>query len=200
MKKKFFEPNFLTPQQDHSREELNKAASNGVRGDLYEELRQDDPKLAWEAEQLSKSYGIYLEYNRARTGREKDWVYMIRVSIPGGGPITSEQWRVLDDLSERYAHAAEHRPSLRITTRQNLQFHWVRKQDVIEIVRTLAHSGLYSINGCGDNVRNVMACPLASFSDTFNGNRLAQQLTSFFRPAGRTFCQDFRHRPGSRSR
>ncbi len=152
-----------------------------MRGDLYEELRQDNPKLAWEAEQLSKSYGIYLEYNRARTGREKDWVYMVRISIPGGGPITREQWRTLDDLSDRYAYTAEHRPSLRITTRQNLQFHWVRKRDVIEIVRRLAQSGLYSLNGCGDNVRNIMACPLASFNDVFNGNKLAHQMASFFR-------------------
>ena len=32
----------------------------------------------------SKSHGIYLEYNRAKTGTEKDWMYMIRISIPGG--------------------------------------------------------------------------------------------------------------------
>ncbi len=191
MRKKYFEPNFLTPQQDHSREERNKAASNGVRGGLYEELREDDPKLAWEAEQLSKSYGIYLEYNRARTGREKDWVYMVRISIPGGGPITREQWRVLDELSERYASSAEVKPSLRITTRQNLQFHWVKKKDIIEIVRTLAKSGLYSLNGCGDNVRNVMACPLASFSDVFNGNRLAHDLASFFRLPAEPFVKIF---------
>ena len=181
----------MTPEHDHSREERNKAASNGMRGDLYEELRKDDPKLAWEAEQLSKSYGIYLEYNRAKTGREKDWVYMIRISIPGGGPITREQWRTLDDLSERYATGSENRPSLRITTRQNLQFHWVRKKDVIEIVRTLAQSGLYSLNGCGDNVRNIMACPLASFSDVFNGNRLARELASFFRLPVEPFVKIF---------
>ncbi len=152
-----------------------------MQGDLYDELRRDDPKLAWEAEQLTKSYGIYLEYNRARTGREKDWVYMIRISIPGGGPISSDQWRVIDELSERYATGAGNRPSLRITTRQNLQFHWVRKKDVIEIVRTLAESGLYSLNGCGDNVRNVMACPLSTFSDVFDGSRLATDLANFFR-------------------
>ncbi len=149
-------------------------------GNLYEELRQDNPKLAWEAEQLGKSYGFYLEYNRARTGREKDWVYMIRISIPGGGPVTREQWRLLDELSERYVTGAGNRPSLRITTRQNIQFHWVRKKDVIEIVRTLAESGLSSLNGCGDNVRNIMACPLASFSDVFDGNQLARNLASYF--------------------
>lgn len=54
------------------------------------------------AEALAKSHGIYLEFNRAKSGTEKDWMYMIRVSIPGGGPITRHQWNIIDDLSEKH--------------------------------------------------------------------------------------------------
>ena len=191
MKKNYFDPNFLTPEEEFSREDKNKAASRGMRGNLYEDFRSDAPDVCWETEQLAKSYGIYLEFNRAKTGSEKEWIYMVRISIPGGGPIDREQWRVLDELSEKYTAHEGTAPSLRITTRQNLQFHWVRKEHLIEIVRLLAERGLYSVNGCGDNVRNIMACPLSDYSDVFNGNKLARELANYFRISAAPFVQIF---------
>ena len=191
MKIKYFEPNFRTKDEDLAPEERNKAASHGTRGNLYHDLREERPDVAWESEQLAKSYGIYLEFNRARTGKEKDWVYMIRISIPGGGPIAREQWHVLDELAERFTGHSANPPSLRITTRQNLQFHWIKKEHLIEVVRTVAENGLYSLNGCGDNVRNIMACPLASYSKLFDGNALAKKLANFFRLPAEPFIQIF---------
>ncbi len=73
--KKPFEPNFNTPKEDYSKEEINKINSNGGQGSLYEEFRNQEPDLTWEAEQLAKSQGIYLEFNRAKSGGEKDWLY-----------------------------------------------------------------------------------------------------------------------------
>ena len=99
---KEIQPNFRTPAEDLCREELAKCDSNGIRGQLYTHLR--DPSIediVWESEQLAKSHGVYLEYNRARTGKEKDWMYMVRISIPGGGPLTREQGRVFDEWSEQ---------------------------------------------------------------------------------------------------
>ena len=68
--------------------------------------------------------------SRAKTGNEKDWMYMVRISIPGGGPITAKQWNILDSISDKYTMGPEKayphaRPSLKITTRQNIQLHWV---------------------------------------------------------------------------
>ena len=104
--KKPFEPNLRTPKELFSKEELNKLASNGIRDHLFEEFRNDKPDLIWEAEQLAKSYGIYLEFNRAKTGEEKDWMFMIRISVTGGGPITRDQWLAFDELSWRQSQAA----------------------------------------------------------------------------------------------
>lgn len=179
--KKPFTPNLHTKPEDFSPEEKNKLASNGMRGTLKEEFRdnaKDD--LSWEAEQLAKSCGIYLEFNRAKTGDEKEWIYMIRIGIPGGGPINREQWKLYDELSEKYGRDPQGISSLRLTTRQNIQFHWVKKPGVLDIVKTLAEHNMKSINGCGDNTRNVMACPLGQHSDLFNGTKWSQKIADYF--------------------
>ncbi|MBI5415899.1 MAG: hypothetical protein HZA29_03705 [Candidatus Omnitrophica bacterium] len=139
--KKPFAPNFKTPQENLCKEELNKLASSGTRGTLARDLRSGTPDIAWESEQIAKSHGIYLEFNRAATGEEKEWIYMIRIGVPGGGPISREQWLLLDELSERYTADPQGHPSLRLTNRQNIQFHWVKKPGVIPIVKGLAEKG-----------------------------------------------------------
>lgn len=179
---KEIQPNFRTPAEDLCREELAKRDSNGIRGQLYTHLR--DPSIediVWESEQLAKSHGVYLEYNRARTGKEKDWMYMVRISIPGGGPLTREQWRVFDELSEQCTTNPEGRPSLRITTRQNIQFHWVKKENLINLVRQIAETGFSGLNGCGDNVRNVMGCPVSLHSNLYNAHAIARKFGEYFR-------------------
>ena len=60
-------------------------------------------------------------------------MYLIRVGIPGGGPINRKQWKLFDDLSEKYAIDPQGISSLRLTTRQNIQFHWVKKPGVLDI-------------------------------------------------------------------
>jgi len=173
-------PNFKTPDDQINEVERFKLQS-GIRGQLKEEfsdLAVDD--VQHETEALAKSHGIYLEFNRAKTGKEKDWMFMVRISIPGGGPLNRRQYALLDDLATRFTANEEGEPSLRMTTRQNIQFHWIKKKDLIEMVRAVAKSGFYTLNGCGDNVRNVMGCPLSLFSDTYNANALAQQFGKYF--------------------
>ncbi len=179
--KKPFTPDLDTKPENFSPEEKNKLASNGMRGTLGEEFRDfAKPDISWEAEQLAKSCGVYLEFNRAITGTEKDWMYLIRVGIPGGGPISRKQWHLFDELSSTYAIDPQGVSSLRLTTRQNIQFHWVKKPGVLAIVKTLAEHNMKSINGCGDNTRNVMACPLGHHSDIFNGTQWSQKIADYF--------------------
>lgn len=189
---KEFTPNFNTPEELHSKEEVNKRNSDGMRGNLSEQLKNEtEGDIAWEAEQLAKSYGIYLEFDRAKTGREKDWRYMIRVGIPGGGPLNKEQWAALDEIAEKYTVGPRSAPSIRLTTRQNVQYHWIKKADVIPLVSFAAKSGLLSINGCGDNVRNIMACPLSRYSTVFDGVSWAQKTAKYFMLPTAPFLQIF---------
>jgi sulfite reductase beta subunit-like hemoprotein len=183
-------PNFRTNPKDYSKVEIAKINSNELRGNLFKEFRDYScQNIAWESEQIAKSHGIYLEFNRARTGNEKDWMYMLRISIPGGGPITSQQWNVLDRIADTYTIGPSDaylttnnnaRPSLRITTRQNIQLHWVRKKNVVDVIKEIAKSGFFTINGCGDNTRNVIGCPLSFYSKVFNANKWAQKIGKYF--------------------
>ncbi|MGI0090417.1 MAG: nitrite/sulfite reductase, partial [Nitrososphaerales archaeon] len=188
-------PNLRTPPDDLSGTEKAKVATNGLRTvvrdiqsptNLSYQLRDTTAQdVAEVAEMLEKSYGIYLEYNRALTGDEYDWMYMLRITLPGGGPITRKQWQILDDVAERYTETENYTgkklPSLRLTTRQNIQLHWVRKKNLVDSVKEIAASGFYTINGCGDNVRNTMGCPLGYFSKVFDSNEWAQKVGKFFR-------------------
>ena len=126
-----------------------------------------------------------MEFNRAKTGNEKDWMYMLRIAIPGGGPITAKQWNILDRISDRYTIGPENayphaRPGLKITTRQNIQLHWVRKINLVDVVRDISDSGFFTMNGCGDNTRNVIGCPLSSHSKIFNANNWANRVGKYF--------------------
>jgi sulfite reductase beta subunit-like hemoprotein len=173
-------PNFRTPNDDLNDVEQFKLRS-GIRGSLREQFSDSSVgDVDHETEALAKSHGIYLEFNRAKTGKEKEWSYMIRISIPGGGPLSREQYRILDDVASKYTADDNGLPSLRMTTRQNIQFHWVKKENLMDLIRTVAESGFYTLNGCGDNVRNVMGCPCSRYSNIYDANALAQKFGQYF--------------------
>lgn len=185
-----FAPELRTPPERHSRAE--EAKRRGLAADLAADLRDlEQQDLPWDSEQIIKSYGIYLEYNRAKSGREKDWIYMLRVAVPGGGPLSPEQWALLDALSEEHGRDPLGRSSLRLTTRGSVQLHWVKKAAVLPIVKALAESGILGLNACGDNVRGVVACPLSPGSTIADGHRLAGQIARRFRLPGEALLKIF---------
>jgi sulfite reductase (NADPH) hemoprotein beta-component len=179
-------PNFRTNPKDYSKVEIAKINSSELRGGLIGDFRDySSQNISWESEQIAKSHGIYLEFNRAKTGNEKDWMYMLRITIPGGGPITANQWNILDTISDRYTIGPENayphaRPGLKVTTRQNIQLHWVEKIHVVDAIKDISESGFFTMNGCGDNTRNVMGCPLSYYSTIFNANSWAQRVGKYF--------------------
>lgn len=92
-------------------------------------------------------YGIY--------GQRQPGVQMVRVKIPFGG-ITANQLRRLAELADRYATGVGH-----VTTRQDIQMHFVELKHVPTIMRGLAEVGLTTREACANTVRNVTACHLA---------------------------------------
>ncbi len=182
MNRKPYEPNFNTPDDKLCKEELNKLASEGFLGNLKANIRDNSrDDLPWESEAIAKSHGIYLEFNRALESTEaKEWIYMFRISIPGGGPLNRAQYNLVDDLTEKLTKDPDGFPSIRLTNRQNIQLHWVRKANVQPIIKAFAESNLNTLNGCGDNTRNVMACPMSRFSKAFNANAWAQKAGAYF--------------------
>ncbi|MDG6914933.1 MAG: nitrite/sulfite reductase [Nitrososphaerota archaeon] len=193
------DPALRTPQDEWSGNERLKVATKGLTltvKDVNSPLNlshqfKDDGHggIPEAAEAIAKSYGIYTDFNRAKTGEEKDWMYMFRIAIPAGGPITARQWAILDDVATRYtssdSYTGKPEPSLRLTTRQAVQLHWIKKRDVIPAMQEIASSGFYTINGCGDNVRNLVACPISSYSRYFDAAAFAARAARYFRlPTG----------------
>ena len=87
--------------------------------------------------------------------RMTDDYAMVRIKIPAG-EIYPNQIEKIAQLSETFSIGSAH-----ISTRQNIQLHWVVLEDVSEIMRGLADVGLTSREACGNTVRNVMCSPLA---------------------------------------
>jgi sulfite reductase beta subunit-like hemoprotein len=186
------EPLLKTPLDQINEVEQIKRASNGLRGELNAEFNDYSKGDITEAsEALAKSHGIYLEYNRAKTGTEKDWMYMIRLALPGGGVLNAAKWNVLDEIARKYTVSDQGLPSLRLTTRQCVQFHWVKKQDLIKLMQDVAATDFFALNGCGDNTRNIMACPLSRFSTLYNAHADAMRFAKFFQLPGSAHMQVF---------
>ena len=185
MARKEITPNFRTPEEDINAVERFKLEANFIRGDLFNEFRDlSEGGLTECSGQLSKSHGIYVQWDRLKKGKDKDFSFMARVSVPGGGPLTREQWAIFDDLAQEASVSPEGQPSIRLTTRQNVQYHWVPKDKIVHLISKIAESGIYTLNGCGDNTRNVMACPLSAYSNVYDANALAQYYGLYFQLPG----------------
>jgi sulfite reductase (ferredoxin) len=89
-----------------------------------------------------------------------DEYFMLRVRIDGG-QLSLAQLRVLADISTRYA-----RDTADITDRQNIQYHWIRIEDVPAIWRALEAVGLSTTEACGDTPRVVLGSPVAGIAES----------------------------------
>src|SRR5947209_4108521 len=81
--------------------------------------------------------------------------FMVRIRLSNGF-LRSHQLRALADLTERYARGVAD-----ITVRQNIQLHWVKIEDLPDLIETLISTGLTTMSTCGDVTRNITGCPLA---------------------------------------
>src|SRR5262245_5076469 len=108
--------------------------------------------------------------------RQADDANMIRVKIPQGA-ISSGQLRALADVADQYSRGFGH-----ITTRENVQFHFVRLHDVEPAMRDLAAAGITTREACGNSIRNVTACPYAGAAadEAFDVTPYAEALTRHF--------------------
>jgi len=130
--------------------------------------REIDPAQLADADKFEAILGQYLageiEEDAFRIFRLNNGIYgqrqgghnqMVRVKIPWGG-LLPDQLDLMADIADRYSRGWGH-----ITTRQNVQFHFVELEKVPELMRLLGTAGLTSREACGDTVRNVQGCHLA---------------------------------------
>ena len=112
---------------------------------------------------------------RGTYGQRQDDVHMLRVKIPQG-ILTARQLGVVADVAEQFARGFAH-----ITTRQNIQLHFLRLEDVETVMRRFADEGVTTREACGNSVRNITACPFAGVSENevFDVTPYAEALTRY---------------------
>ncbi len=101
--------------------------------------------------------------------------FMMRIGLPNG-LLTSHQLRTIADIVKKFA-----RNMADITTRQNIQLHWLTIADLVEVTDRLTEIGLSPKGACGDVVRNVTGCPLAGLDhhELVDSSPLAVEIANF---------------------
>jgi sulfite reductase (ferredoxin) len=101
---------------------------------------------------------------------------MVRIKVPGG-EITPEQIEKIASLSEAFSIGSAH-----VSTRQNIQLHWVQLEDVSEVMRGLVEAGLTTREACGNTIRNVMCSHFAGVcpNEAFDATPYAKAIARFF--------------------
>src|SRR5215813_2487873 len=123
----------------------HREALAGHAGRLARFLRGQIPADSWRPIRLS--YGLYYQLDHTS--------HMQRIKIPGG-MLTAAQFDVIAEIADRYGRGIAH-----VTTRQDIQIHWVPVEDIIDMYERLLEVDITTRGACSDSVRNVTACPYA---------------------------------------
>ena len=181
----------MSSKQKRSKAELIKESSQGLRGNIAQELEEPTEIFSKDSVQILKFHGMYqcddrdLRRERQKAGKGKAHQFMVRIKNPGGGRLSPEQWLAVDEISERHGDG-----TIRITTRQGLQFYGIGKDNLRAVIQLLDSHKLTTFGACGDGTRNVMACPASAIrsGSAFNGqewadkiaDRLAYKTTAYY--------------------
>ena len=139
------------PKVTHN--EVIKDAIPTLAGNIAATVASGTDQFSADDQQFIKFHGIYQQDDRDLRKTQKKFMMMIRGRIPGG-VMTPAQWITFDDLATTYGN-----DTLRITTRQSIQFHGVVMSGLGPLIKKINDSLLSTLAACGDVNRNVMAAP-----------------------------------------
>lgn len=101
-----------------------------------------------------KWYGLYTQNRNLQDPEDETLYFMLRIKLEGGN-LTPDQVRVIGELSHEFAQ-----DTADLTTRQDMQFHWIKVKDLPEIFERLHNAGLSTLQAAGDCPRNIVCCPV----------------------------------------
>src|SRR5437660_1418722 len=116
------------------------------------------PRFSDDDYEFLKFHGIYQQDDRDQRKAGKHYMMMVRTKFPGG-VLTAPQYLVCDRLSTQYGNN-----TMRITTRQDFQFHGILKSNLRQSMKSLNEALISTLAACGDVERNVMAPPTPATS------------------------------------
>lgn len=169
MKKKDFikvehkKKTFTRPDEKWGLEKETENFANQVKSYRQEKISDDDFR------RFRLQHGAY-------GSRLRPDYSMIRIKIPSG-EITPKQLEKIADLSESFSIGSAH-----VSTRQNIQLHWVQLEDVSEVMRGLVEVGLTTREACGNTVRNVMCSHFSGVcsEEIFDATPYSKAIAKFF--------------------
>jgi len=156
-----------------------------------ESLSRGEPTISGTAKELSKFFGIYKQQGRGERGKKTaDYFFMVRIKAPGGGRLSPAQWAALDDAADLFGDG-----TLRITSRQGIQYHHVYGPKLAPLVRHLnrGYRKEATLGACGDVNRNVMTSPVDDLDPRFEPRamELAAAIADELAPKSSGYFQAF---------
>ena len=153
-----------------------------VRDAVLDRYAREGPEaiktIPGEVERL-KWVGLYPQ-------RQGGDAFMLRIKIPGGR-LSAAQARVIGQVADEFARGPASNPVfgdayLDITTRQDIQLHWIRIGAVPEIWGRLEAVGMTTVQACGDSARNVLCCPVSGLDadEVLDAHPVAEAISDFF--------------------
>lgn len=160
-----------------------KKESGYLRGPLPEDLLNGDDHFSEAGKQLLKFHGVYQQDNRDDRKGGRTYSFMVRTRVPGGR-LTAAQYLAHDAIADAYGGG-----SLRITTRQCIQFHGILKGDLRTSINQINRSLVTTLGACGDVVRNVMSCPLPAQTDPVRQavEEVSQEISNHLTPRTKAY-------------
>ncbi len=153
--------------------------------------RGETPTISNPAKELSKFFGIYKQQSRGERGRKTDdYFFMVRIKCPAGGSLSAAQWTALDEAADAYGDG-----TLRITSRQGIQYHHIYGPKLAPLVRHLNrdYREQATLGACGDVNRNVMCSPIEGIDPEHatGGRELAIEMADELSPRTTAYFQIF---------
>ncbi len=117
-----------------------------------------------------------IRLNQGIYSQRQPGFYMVRTKLPQGRLFDYQLERIAE-VAEKHARGLAH-----LTTRQNIQIHWVVLKDAADILTAYAEAGITTREACGNSVRNITSCPLAGIcsKEVFNVSDIAHETTEHF--------------------
>ena len=172
--------------------EVVKGKSHHLRGTITDSLGNNITAAINEDDtHLVKFHGIYQQDDRDKRNEraerklEPDYSFMMRLRVPGG-LLSPKQWLALSGTAAELTEAM----SIRLTTRQTLQFHGIPKENLRAVAQSCHRVLLDSIAACGDVNRNVMCSPHPSLSPLHReAQQFAEQISTELLPKSRAYYE-----------
>jgi sulfite reductase (ferredoxin) len=181
----------MAKKTEPSKVEIAKVNSHLLRGTIDETLK--DPSIECFGEddlQLLKFHGSYqqddrdLRAPRRKEGLGKAYSFMLRIALPAG-QVSNAQYHDLDRMADEFANG-----TIRITTRQAVQYHGVLKGELRETIRQINESLMTTICACGDVNRNVTAsAPPIDDPIHIQIRKTAHEIAADLRPATKAYYE-----------